>query len=200
MLIHRTLIAFLLMSWLSLPALAQAESDGCDWPNWRGPDHNGISTETDWSETGSKEALWRKELGLGHSSFSISDGRLFTLGNDLDAGLDMVFCLDSTTGEEIWIHSYPSDFGDDLDDGGTLTTPTVDGDVVYTSNRVGKLFCFDTSTGEIRWSRDLRVELEIEPPQLGICCFAVHNRRCDLHEPGPRGGKYPSWDRWSAHV
>lgn len=164
----RTLTALLLTSWLSMPALAQAESDGRDWPQWRGPDRNGLSTEIDWSAAGSSEALWRKELGFGHSSFSISDGRLFTLWNDREAGLDMVFCLNSTTGEEIWIHRYSSDFGDISDDGGTLTTPTVDGDVVYTSNRVGKLFCFDAATGEIRWSRDLRAELEIEPPNWGF--------------------------------
>ncbi|MCH7603768.1 MAG: PQQ-binding-like beta-propeller repeat protein, partial [Planctomycetes bacterium] len=163
-----TLAALLLSSWLCLPAPAGTERDGRDWPQWRGTDRNGLSTEIDWSSTGSSEPLWRKQLGFGHSSFAISDGRLFTLGYDLEAKVDVVYCLDPTTGEEIWSHRYPSEYWDNSHDGGTITTPAVDGDVVYTSNREGKLFCFDVATGEIRWSRDLQAELEIEPPTWGF--------------------------------
>ena len=56
-----------------------------NWPQWRGPDRTGISTETSWSSEGKPEPLWTKQLGLGHSSFSISDGNVYTLGYDAEA-------------------------------------------------------------------------------------------------------------------
>ena len=147
-------------------ATAAAQS-GSDWPWWRGPDRTGISPESDWSPLGAGEPLWTKELGLGHSSFAVAGGRVFTLGHDPEAGQDTVFCLDAETGAELWTHSYPSEIWDLARDGGALTTPTVLGEVVYTSNREGKLFCFAVEDGSVRWSRDLRSEKELEPPTWG---------------------------------
>src|SRR5438552_8350589 len=52
-----------------------------DWPCWRGPDHNGISTEKAWSSSwpgdGPKH-LWKASVGTGFSSVSVVKGRLFT--------------------------------------------------------------------------------------------------------------------------
>ncbi|MEM6675351.1 MAG: PQQ-binding-like beta-propeller repeat protein [Planctomycetota bacterium] len=108
------------------------------------------------------------ELGLGHSSFAVVGSRVYTLGYDAEKKLDTVFCLDVETGEPVWTHSYESEIWDIAHDGGTLTTPTVLGDVVYTSNREGKVYCLDAATGDVRWSRDLRAELELEPPKWGF--------------------------------
>ena len=59
-------------------------SAGADWPQYRGPRHDGISTETGWTTawpaTGPKEA-WRATLGPGGSSVVVSQGRLYTMGN-----------------------------------------------------------------------------------------------------------------------
>ena len=36
-----------------------------DWPNWRGPDHNGISMETDWFEkwgSSGPKRLWNASV------------------------------------------------------------------------------------------------------------------------------------------
>ena len=110
---------------------------GDDWPIWLGPGRTGISNETGWGVSGRPESVWSTNVGIGYSSFSIADGRLFTLGYDKEAKLDLVFCLDAETGEEIWSHSYASKIWARAHGGGTLTTPVVDGDFVYTSNREG---------------------------------------------------------------
>src|SRR5437870_227186 len=72
----------LLASWMCLFPLFPALAD--DWPHWRGPNRDGISTEpgfsTDWPKEGPKQ-LWKAEIGAGFSSVSISSGRLFALGN-----------------------------------------------------------------------------------------------------------------------
>ena len=50
-----------------------------DWPNWRGPRHDGISIEKGWMPNFS-EVAWRAQVGVGFSSFAVADGRVFTLG------------------------------------------------------------------------------------------------------------------------
>lgn len=156
--------------WIALSFLLGTAhaSDGVDWPQWRGPAQTGVSHESAWSAAGKEEPLWVKSLGLGHSSFAVAGGRVFTLGYDAEEGLDSVFCFDAATGEEHWSYTYPSEIWDVAHDGGTTTTPTVVGSLVYTSNREGKVFCFDVNTGEVKWSRDLRADHELEPPTWGF--------------------------------
>ena len=50
-----------------------------DWPNFRGPNHDGISSETllaDQLKTENIKRLWIKNIGLGCSSVAITKGRL----------------------------------------------------------------------------------------------------------------------------
>lgn len=142
-------LALLLMIW-SQTGLLRAG----DWPFWRGPERNGISPETNlqWSwQSNGPAAIWKTAVGIGFSSFAVADGRAFTMGNSND--VDTVFCLDAETGKTIWRHDYPSLKDPKAYEGGPLSTPTVDGDRVYTLGKFGDCFCFDTKTGRIVWSR-----------------------------------------------
>ena len=54
------------------------EADAADWPCWRGPDRNGISSETGLSwqwETNRLPVLWKAAVGKGFSSFAVAAGR-----------------------------------------------------------------------------------------------------------------------------
>ncbi len=144
------------------------EGDRGSWPQWRGPALNGLTSETDWTPEGKAENIWNAEVGLGYSSVAIGSGRLYTMGYDKEAGLDLVWCLDATTGEEIWTHAYPSKIWNEYHTGGTLTTPSIDGDVVYTLNREGNFFCLDAATGEVKWEKNFAEELDAKPAQWGF--------------------------------
>ncbi|MCY2994362.1 MAG: PQQ-binding-like beta-propeller repeat protein [Planctomycetota bacterium] len=78
-------------------ASAQDKSSN-DWPCWRGPHHNWISSETGWNRswpaTGPK-ILWKSSVGNGFSSFAVAGGRVYAMGNAKD--VDTVFCLDAET-------------------------------------------------------------------------------------------------------
>jgi outer membrane protein assembly factor BamB len=136
-----------------------------DWPHWRGPDYNGISKETGWSanwpEAGPK-ILWEASLGTGFSSMSVSNGRIYTMGN-IDAN-DIVYCFDAATGDEIWKKSYPCPLFDNLHEGGPCATPTVDGDAVYTFSKKGDIIRFEAATGQIVWQENLQEKLGLKPP------------------------------------
>ncbi|HEX4900110.1 MAG TPA: hypothetical protein VFV61_06220, partial [Pyrinomonadaceae bacterium] len=61
-------------------AAAQA---GGNWPQWRGPNRDGISTETgllkQWPENGPPLAWKAAGAGFGYSSFAVVNGRLYTM-------------------------------------------------------------------------------------------------------------------------
>jgi outer membrane protein assembly factor BamB len=70
-------------------------------------------------------------------------------------GQDTVYCFDATTGSPIWKHSYPCGLRPQYYEGGTSSTPTVDGDQVYTLGKEGQLFCFGAANGQIFWQKNL---------------------------------------------
>ncbi|MBI2477460.1 MAG: PQQ-like beta-propeller repeat protein [Planctomycetia bacterium] len=140
-----------------------------DWPRWRGPHRNGISNETDirvdWPPDG-PPILWKANVGVGFSSVVISSGRAFTIGNHDNR--DTVYCLDADNGVERWKHAYESPLNDKFFEGGPTSTPTVDGDAVYTLSQTGNLFCFDVASGEVRWSKNIAEEASVRVPGWGF--------------------------------
>src|SRR5438034_11469945 len=74
-----------------------------DWPQWRGPNRDGLSLETgllkEWPG-GSPKLLWQvNHVGVGYSSLSVKGGRLFTQG-DLN-GVEHVICLSAEDGRVV---------------------------------------------------------------------------------------------------
>ena len=144
-----------------------------DWPRWRGPSLNGISTEKNWSSdwgSGPKVA-WRGNVGLGYSSVVVADGRLFTQGNIRDQ--DTVYCLDAVTGKEIWKHTYAEKTDPKYYQGGTSATPTVDGKVVITVAKSGLTHCLDVATGRMLWKQDVLRAIGAKKPTWGLAGSAL---------------------------
>ena len=127
--------------------------NGGDWPQWRGPNRDGISKETgllkQWPAEG-PPLVWKMTgAGRGYSSMAISNNRLFTMG--LRGDREYVIAFDTTTGKQAWATSSGSAFRNDRGDG-PRGTPTVDGDKVYSLGGDGDLSCIDARTGKIVWS------------------------------------------------
>ncbi len=126
-------------------------ASAADWYQWRGPNRDGISSDTglshDWSSN-KPELLWRtKGLGKGMSSVAISNGHLFTLGER--KGETFLICRKLQDGSEIWETSLGGN-------GGPNCTPTVDPEagLVFGLTKNGILTCLKTGSGEVVWSKD----------------------------------------------
>lgn len=120
-----------------------------DWPQWRGPNRDAVSTETgllrEWTGDG-PETIWHAtEIGSGYPSVVISNGSVITMGER--EGDVVVTALNAETGKPIWQTKI-----------GTTkripcSTPTIDGEHVYAVDPDGDLVCLKTATGKIVWQR-----------------------------------------------
>ena len=135
-----------------------------DWLNWRGPNGAGVSSESQWTAQGQGESLWSKNVGLGYSTFVVKGNRLITAGFDESRKQDTILCLNATTGEKIWGHTYPAQKRDIYHGGGTLSTPSIDGDRVYVLNREGMFICLQFEDGRVIWQKNLKEEHDLEYP------------------------------------
>ena len=150
---------------LTLATMLLASSvNADDWLSWRGPNGAGVSSESQWAAQGQGESLWSKNVGLGYSTFVMKDNRLITAGFDEDKGQDTILCLNATTGEKIWGHAYPIKKWDIYHGGGTLSTPSIDGDRVYVLNREGMFICLQFEDGKVIWQKNLKEEHGLEYP------------------------------------
>ena len=85
--------------------LSSTSLHAADWPQWRGPQRDGVSKETgllkEWPKEGPK-LLWQvKDIGYGFSTPAVIGDRLYLLGNK---GTDNEFvqARSVTDGKEIW--------------------------------------------------------------------------------------------------
>ena len=148
---------------------AAATTHAADWNRYRGPDLNGISKETGWQAnwpTEGPKRLWKNSVGVGFSSVTVSQGHVFTIGNADDT--DTVYCFDAASGGTVWKHPYPCKLDPKFYEGGPSSTPTVDGDRVYTMSKKGDLFCLNAADGKIIWSKNIQNELGAQEPTWGF--------------------------------
>lgn len=190
----REAIVFLMLLVFSMASSSKAEDPprSKTWPNWMGPNRDGISVESGWKSTWPADGLhvvWSRSIGIGFSSISIADGRLFTMGHI--EGEEIVWCLNLKTGEPIWTHRYPCELNDNLHEGGPGATPTIDEGNVYTLGKEGQFYCLSAETGKVVWQSMLQDELGVRNPEWGFSSSPMIAGNQVLVE----GGRVVSFDK-----
>ncbi len=157
-------LVLMLLCLATFPVLSNAE----DWPQWRGPNRDGISRETNlaelWPDDGPK-LLWQVDnLGDGYGAVSVVDDSIYLVVND---GLEseLVVALGATLGELKWgtrigrvgnpdqKPSYPA----------ARSTPTIVGEQVFVLGSDGDLVCLEAESGDIVWQKSVRKEFGGKP-------------------------------------
>jgi outer membrane protein assembly factor BamB len=135
--------------------LSGSAADGGNWPQWRGPKRDGISTDTglltSWPAAGPPIVWTAKGLGAGFSSVAVVGGRIFTMGDRRDG--QYVVAISEDTGVELWATRVGGRH--DAEYGGPRATPTVDGALLYVTDTDGDVVCLDSAKGTVRWRRSM---------------------------------------------
>lgn len=140
-----------------------------DWPQFRGPNRDGISTEVGWTAAWPPEGpklIWKARVGTGYASIAVARGRAYTAGNEADR--DTVYCFDTVTGAAVWTHVCECPLLPDNHAGGPGATPTIDVDRVYTLSKVGRLLCLDAASGKAVWEKDLAKDPGVKRSRWGF--------------------------------
>lgn len=179
------LASLLLPSWLVLATAFTQTSFADDWPQWMGPQRDGVWRESGILETfpASGPALrWRTEIGKGYSGPAVVGDRVYVMdrvnpdtapdpnakrARGIIPGSERVLCLDAKTGEILWKHQYDCPY-DVSYPAGPRVTPVVAGGRVYTLGTEGHLFCLEAKTGKVIWTREYKREFGAQTPIWGF--------------------------------
>ena len=140
--------------------MALASADAADWPQWRGPNGDGISAEknvpTKWSA--SENVVWKTPLpGIGHSSPVVWRDSVFLTTALSNSQERLLLRLDAPTGKILWQHTVvraPVEYMH-RENSPASSTPVTDGQHVFTSFQNGKrvdLQCYDFAGQRLLWS------------------------------------------------
>jgi len=138
------------------------------WPQYRGPNRDGISSEKgllrSWPDGGLK-AVWRRPIGAGFSGVVAVGDRLYTM--HADPNQELAACLKSATGETVWETPMGPRFVEEFGDG-PRATPVVDGDLLFALSSRGKLLALRTADGSKAWEVDLVATFGGRVPMRGF--------------------------------
>lgn len=146
--------ASLRFAWAAV-LVAGASLSAEDWPQWRGPGRNGVSSEAVdlslWTEKG-PPLEWRIDVGEGYSSCAVVGDRLWTMEQQGEE--ECVLCVAASTGRRLWRRAYKARL--ETEEGnGPRAAPCYDQGRVYTLGGTGILTCLDAESGAIRFQIDL---------------------------------------------
>jgi len=143
-----------------------------EWPQWRGPNRDGV-----WSETGIVDkfdaaeipAKWRVPIASGYCGPTVAAGRVYVMDRIFEPKqLERVHCFDWQTGKKIWSHSYDCVYAGFGYRAGPRASVLIEKQRAYSLGATGHLFCFDAAQGDVLWSRDLNEQYKIRMPNWGI--------------------------------
>ena len=159
-----------------------------DWPQWLGPQRDGV-----WRETGIVEKFpakglpirWRTPIGSGYTGPAVAGGRVYVMDRRTPAatekpanafkrgqipGTERVLCLNEADGAILWKHEYDCPYTVSYA-AGPRATPIVADGKVFTLGAEGDLICLDAKEGRVLWSRDFKKDFGAKTPVWG---FAGH--------------------------
>lgn len=148
-----------------------------DWPQWRGPQADGV-----WRETGIVEKLpekqipikWRAPIGAGYNGPTVAAGRVYVMDRLVDpTQVERVHCFNAATGEPIWSYSYDCRYAKVGYPAGPRGCVTIDNGRAYALGTMGNLHCFDAAKGDLLWKHDTNVEYKIDMPIWGVSASPV---------------------------
>ncbi len=194
---------------LAASAMGTSAVRADDWPQWLGPQRDGIWRESGLLEKfpdGGPKVIWRKPLGTGYAGPAVADGRVFVM--DLERAVDengvplratrqgipgseRVLCLDSASGEPVWKHEYDCPYTISYPNG-PRTTPVIDEGPRVHVGCDGRLALPGRGRRQGVLVEEAHQGLRHRAAGVGLCVAPARRRRSAcIRWPAARGA--PSW-------
>ena len=179
-----------------------------DWPQWRGPNRDGVvssfSPPKTWPAT--LRSIWKITVGIGHSSPVVVGRHVFIFSRQEDN--EVASCFDLDTGKQLWRDSYSAPYvmnpAATAHGKGPKSTPVVSENKLYTLGITGILSCYDAETGKLRWRREFSKKVKEMSPLYGTAMSPLVDRGLVIaHVGGNDSGALTAFDantgetRWS---
>lgn len=183
---------------LATAAVARA----VDWPQWRGPNQDGVSAEKgllqDWPAGGPKLVWDVKGVGNGYSSVATAGDRIATTGEV--NGQSSVICLNAKDGSQVWVEAIgKTGTPGCCNAGGPRITPTIDtaAGLVFAISQYGEVAALNWKDGKEVWKKDMIRDFGGQLPEWGYSSAAVVDGNNVMVTPGGAQGSVVALDKKS---
>jgi outer membrane protein assembly factor BamB len=169
-----------------------------DWPQWRGPNRDGLSTEKgllkQWP-AGGPRLVWKAGgLGPGYSTVAVVGQRIYTIGERGEESF--VMALNLADGKPVWNARLGKAGAPGWGGfGGPRATPTVDGELLYAVGQWGEMACFEAATGKERWRKDFTQDFGAKRPEWGFSESPLVDGNKVVFTPGGPDGAVVALDK-----
>jgi outer membrane protein assembly factor BamB len=180
------------------PQAAASSSTSPSWTQWRGPQRDGHTAVTPPASFANAPAnIWKIDVGVGHSSPLVADGRVYLHTRQGDQ--ETVAAFDLASGKTLWSQRYPAPLKVDpaasSHGPGPKSTPTLSNGKLYTFGLGGILSCFDAATGAVKWRKSYEKEFPGTNPIYGAAMSPlVDNGLLIAHIGGENNGALRAFD------
>jgi outer membrane protein assembly factor BamB len=174
----------------ALLALGLTSAFAQDWPQFLGPQRNGVYAGTNLATTWPKEGpkrLWERSIGAGFAGPAVARGQVILFHRTGDN--EVVESIAADSGKTTWTFPYPTKYRDDFGfDEGPRAIPTVAGDSIYTLGAEGTLHCLDFATGTNRWTMSASKDFGASKGYFGFACSPLVVKEVAIMNIGGRDG------------
>jgi outer membrane protein assembly factor BamB len=180
-----------------------------DWPQWRGPNRDGL-----WNETGIVEKFdsnqlpikWTAPISSGYSGPTVAGPRVFVTDRVTEPNdAERILAFDAFTGKPLWTHTYPCRYQRIQYTAGPRASVLVDSGRAYSLGTFANLFCLEAETGDCVWQKDLKTDYDIKMPIWGISASPIIEKNLLVVPTGGRDNasivafdKATGAERWRA--
>ena len=170
-----------------------------DWNQWRGPSRTGVAggfvAPASWPDKPVRK--WQVQVGTGHSSPVVSNGRVYQLSRIGEQ--EVATALDLASGRQVWQQRYDAPYQMNpvaqAHGKAPKSTPAVDGARLFTFGINGTLSAFDTASGRLLWRKQYAKGFDASSPDFGVAMSpAVDNGLVIVHAGGNKSGALVALD------
>ena len=160
-----------------LSSSCRSQIEYADWPQWRGPERNGVwEVYLNLEQFGADNIteVWETAVGSGYCGPTVSGGRVYLMDyTKSPEPSERVQCFDAGTGKSLWSHEYPCEYFSVGYPTGPRASVLINDGMAYSFGTMGQLFCLDAATGTIIWHHNSVEEFYSQIPTWGLAVSPI---------------------------